>query len=122
MFGNQIRQTEPAIWVPNGGSANGSLTVPLFTCRSRSELSSKPSLGYDYGASNGPLGFGSSLGLRQITRKTGKGGLRCRNTDESDTFILSHTEDLVSLPVKDGAEIIGRVTGQTAFQDRTAHH
>jgi len=52
-------------------------------------------LGYDSGAGNGPFGFGWSLSLPSITRKTDKGLPRYLDAEESDVFILSDAEDLV---------------------------
>ena len=58
-------------------------------------------LAYDSGSGNGPFGFGWSLGLPAITRKTDKGLPLYCDGDESDVFILAGAEDLV--PVLDAA-------------------
>ena len=44
---------------------------------------------------NGPFGFGWSLALPAITRKTDKGLPRYLDAEESDVFVLSGAEDLV---------------------------
>lgn len=61
----------------------------------RSGFGSQLSLSYDSGAGNGPFGFGWSLSLPTITRKTDKELPRYLDTEESDVFILSGSEDLV---------------------------
>jgi len=106
----------PAISLPKGGGAirgigekfsanpvtgTGSLSVPLAASPGRSGFGPQLSLSYDSGAGNGPFGFGWSLGLPSITRKTDKGLPRYLDADESDVFLLSGAEDLV--PILDGA-------------------
>ena len=62
-------------------------------------------LGYDSGSGNGPFGFGWTLGLPAITRKTDKGIPRYADDDEEeDTFILSAAEDLVPALVEENGE------------------
>ena len=78
----------PAISLPKGGGAirsmgekfaanpvtgTGSMTVPIATSPGRSGFGPELSLSYDSGAGNGPFGFGWSLALPAITRKTDKG-------------------------------------------------
>jgi Salmonella virulence plasmid 65kDa B protein len=53
------------------------------------------SLAYDSGSGNGPFGFGWTLSLPAITRKTDKGLPQYFDAAESDVFILSGAEDLV---------------------------
>ena len=100
----------PAISLPKGGGAirgmgekfaanpvtgTGSMSVPIATSPGRSGFGAQLSLSYDSGAGNGPYGFGWSLSLPSITRKTDKGLPRYQDADESDVFILSGAEDLV---------------------------
>jgi hypothetical protein len=100
----------PQISLPKGGGAirgigekfaanpvtgTGSLTVPIATSPGRSGFGPQLSLSYDSGAGNGPFGFGWSLSLPAITRRTGKGLPRYRDAVEADSFILSGAEDLV---------------------------
>ena len=56
-------------------------------------------LSYDSGRGNGPFGFGWSLSLPSVTRKTDKGLPRYDDAAESDVFVLSDAEDLV--PARD---------------------
>jgi RHS repeat-associated protein len=106
--------TPPSISLPKGGGAirgigekfaanpvtgTGSMTVPIYSSPGRSGFGPQLSLSYDSGAGNGPFGFGWSLSLPQITRKTDKGLPRYWDAEESDVFILSGAEDLV--PVLD---------------------
>ena len=115
--GEQSQSTQiqpPSISLPKGGGAirgmgekfaanpvtgSGSMSVPIATSLGRSGFGPQLSLSYDSGAGNGPFGFGWSLALPAITRKTDKGLPRFRDwsTDpqEEDVFVLSGSEDLV---------------------------
>lgn len=109
----------PQLSLPKGGGAirgigekfaanpvtgTGSLSVPIYTSPGRSGLGPQPSLSYDSGAGNGPFGFGWSLALPEITRKTDKGLPLYQDNDESDTFILSGAEDLMPVLVQSKGE------------------
>lgn len=104
----------PAISTPKGGGAikgigekfaanpvtgTGSMTVPITTSPGRSGFGPQLSLSYDSGSGNGPFGLGWNLSLPEITRKTDKGVPQYRDAEESDVFILSGVEDLVSCQV-----------------------
>src|SRR5262245_50535786 len=86
----------PAISLPKGGGAirgigekfaanpvtgTGSMTVPLATSPGRSGFGPQLSLSYDSGSGNGPFGFGWSLSVPAITRKTDKGLPRYRDAE-----------------------------------------
>jgi len=71
------------------------MSVPIAASPGRSGFGPKLSLSYDSGAGNGPFGFGWSLSLPSITRKTDKGLPQYLDAEESDVFILSGAEDLV---------------------------
>jgi hypothetical protein len=105
----------PSISLPKGGGAvkgigekfaanpvtgTGAMTVPIATSPGRSGFGPQLTLSYDSGAGNGPFGFGWSLSLPAITRKTDKGLPQYRDAEESDVFILSGAEDLVPVLVK----------------------
>src|SRR2546422_731366 len=109
--------TSPAISLPKGGGAirgigekfaanpvtgSGSMTVSIATSPTRSRFGPELTLSYDSGSGNGPFGFGWSLSLASITRKTDKGLPQYRDAEESDVFILSGAEDLVPLLVQQG--------------------
>src|SRR5688500_4879783 len=100
----------PSISLPKGGGAirgmgekfaanpvtgTGSLTVPIATSPGRSGFGPQLSLSYDSGSGNGPFGFGWSLSLPAVTRKTDKGLPEYHDDEESDVFMLSVAEDLV---------------------------
>lgn len=102
--------SSPAINLPKGGGAirgmgekfaanpatgTGSMSVPIATSPGRSGFGPQLSLSYDSGAGNGPFGFGWTLSLPSITRKTDKGLPQYLDTADSDVFILSGAEDLV---------------------------
>ena len=107
----------PALHLPRGGGAirgigekfsvntstgSASVTVPIATSPGRSGFGPQLALSYDSGSGNGPFGFGWSLGLPSVNRKTDKGLPRYLDDDESDVFLMSDAEDLV--PVLDKAE------------------
>jgi len=79
------------------GTASLALPLPLSPARLTPELQ----LAYDSGSGNGPFGFGWSLDLPSIARKTDRGLPLYQDGDESDVFILSGSEDLV--PILDAA-------------------
>jgi RHS repeat-associated protein len=106
----QTATSPPAISLPKGGGAirgmgekfaanpvtgTGSMTVPIATSPGRSGLGPQLALSYDSGAGNGSFGFGWSLSLASITRKTAQGLPKYEDPNESDVFILSGAEDLV---------------------------
>ena len=81
-------RSPPVISLPKGGGAirgmgekfaanpvagTGTMTVPIATSPGRSGFGPQLSLSYNSGAGNGPFGFGWSLSLPSITRKTDKG-------------------------------------------------
>ena len=115
--GNALASS-PAIALPKGGGAirgigekfaanpvtgTGSMSVPIATSPGRAGFGPQLSLSYDSGAGNGPFGFGWSLSLPSITRKTDKGLPRYIDSEESDVFILSGAEDLVPELIQDAA-------------------
>ena len=115
---NSFQVAPPSITMPKGGGAirgmgekfaanpvtgTGSMSVPIATSPGRSGFGPQLSLSYDSGAGNGPFGFGWSLSVPSITRKTDKGLPQYRDVEESDVFILSGAEDLVPEFEKDAA-------------------
>jgi RHS repeat-associated protein len=106
----QQQSPVPAITLPKGGGAirgigekftanpvtgTASMTVPIATSPGRGGFGPQLALSYDSGAGNGPFGFGWSLSLPSITRKTDKGLPQYFDKVDSDVFILSGAEDLV---------------------------
>src|ERR1700733_3823113 len=115
-----IQGALPVVSLPRGGGAirgigekfavnpvtgTGGVTVPLATSPGRSGFGPELSLGYDSGNGNGIFGFGWSLAVPAITRKTDKGIPRYLDDDESDVFILSGAEDLVPVLGADGKRL-----------------
>ena len=109
----------PQLSLPKGGGAirgmgeklatnpvtgTGSLTVPIYSSAGRSGFGPQLSLSYDSGSGNGPFGFGWSIGLPAITRKTDKGLPQYNDRDESDIFLLSGAEDLVPALVQSSGQ------------------
>src|SRR5437773_352319 len=104
----QFQLAAPQLNLPKGGGAirgigekfaanpvtgTGSLSVPIYTSPGRSGFGPQLSLSYDSGSGNTPFGFGWSLSLPSITRKTDKGLPQYLDTADSDVFILSGAED-----------------------------
>ena len=87
----------------NPVTGTGSLTVPIATSAGGSGFGPQLAVSYDSGAGNGPFGFGWSLSLPAITRKTDKGLPQYRDAEESDVYILSGAEDLVPVLRPDGS-------------------
>lgn len=79
----------------NPVTGTGSMSVPIATSPGRSGFGPQLSLSYDSGAGNGPFGFGWSLSISGITRKTDKGLPQYLDTVDLDVFTLSGVEDLV---------------------------
>jgi RHS repeat-associated protein len=108
----------PSVTLPKGGGAirgleekltvtaatgTASLGISLPLSPGRSGFTPPLRLAYDSGSGNGPLGFGWSLGVPAITRKTDKGLPRYCDGEESDVFILAGAEDLVPVLDQTGA-------------------
>src|SRR6516162_6533261 len=117
--GNNFAVYAPTISLPKGGGAisgigekfaanpvtgTGSLTVPIYATAGRNGFGPHLSLSYDSGHGNSPFGFGWSLSIPAITRKTEKGLPLYEDSEESDIFILSGAEDLVPGLVQDGGD------------------
>jgi hypothetical protein len=100
----------PAVSLPKGGGAirsigekfgtnpvtgTGAVTIPVATSTGRSDFGPHLELAYDSGSGNSAFGFGWSLNVPAITRKTDKGLPRYDDAAESDVFVLSAVEDLV---------------------------
>jgi len=87
----------------NPVTGTGSITVPIATSPGRSGFGPQLALFYDSAAGNGPFGFGWTLSLPAIARKTDKGLPRYLDAEDSDVFILSGAEELVPVFEQDGA-------------------
>jgi RHS repeat-associated protein len=83
------------------GTGKVTLPIPLGNARMTPPLH----LSYDSGSGNGIFGFGWTLDLPGIRRKTDKGLPRYDDIGESDVFILSGAEDLVPLLDASGTRI-----------------
>ncbi len=102
----------PEISLPKGGGAikgieekfqvnsvtgTSSFSIPIPLSPSRHGFVPGIGLSYNSGSGNSPYGLGWDVGIPAITRKTQKQLPLYRNEEESDTFILSGSEDLVPL-------------------------
>ena len=110
----------PNVELPKGGGAirgigekfganpvtgTGSMTAPIATSPGREGFGPDLSLSYDSGTGNGPFGFGWSLSLPAIARKTDKGLPQYRDAGDSDVYVLSGAEDLVPVLHADGTRL-----------------
>lgn len=127
----------PAVTLPKGGGAvrgigekfasnpvtgTGSMTVPIATSPGRSGFGPQLSLTYDSGSGNGPFGFGWSLVLPSITRKTERGLPQYKDAVDSDVFALSGAEDLVPILVGDaGGNWVSEVLPTRTVNQQTYH-
>lgn len=125
----------PAVTKPKGGGAirgigekfnvnpatgSGTMMVPLVSAPGRAGFAPELSLSYDSGAGNGPFGFGWSLGLPSISRKTDKGLPRYDDGGESDVFLLSGAEELVpALDAKGERLRVGRRVAEVDYEVAT---
>ena len=109
--------TAPTLSLPKGGGAirdigekfdvnpatgSASFSVPIAVSPGRSGFGPQLSLAYNSGSGNGPFGLGWSLSVPAISRKTEKGLPRYNDADDSDIFLLSGAEDLVTVFQWDG--------------------
>ena len=123
----------PKMELPTGGGAirgigekfasnpvngTGSMTVPIAVSPGRSDFGPDLSLSYDSGSGNGIFGFGWSLSLPAITRKTDKGLPRYLDREESDVYLLSGVEDLVPVLAQGGRRFEASVAGYTIHRYR----
>jgi RHS repeat-associated protein len=103
----------------NPATGTASMSVPLATSPSRSGFSPELSLSYDSGSGNGPFGFGWTLSVPAIARKTDKGLPRYTESGDPDVFVLSGAEDLVPLFKRSQAGgIVRDPQGEPLFDER----
>lgn len=108
--------TAPSISLPKGGGAlkdisqqfqsnpitgTGSLPISLPLSKGREGFGPMLSLQYDSGSGNGIFGFGWTLSIPSVTRKTSHGIPRYDDLNHSDVFIISGIGELV--PVQNQA-------------------
>lgn len=91
----------------NPATGTGSLTVPIATSPGRGGFGVPLQLTYDSGTGNGPFGIGWTLSLPSITRRTDK-GLPTYRDDDSDTFLLTGSDDLVPVGLHGASDKVDR--------------
>ena len=79
----------------NSVTGTGSVTIPIAASPARSGFGPSLSLAYNSGAANNAFGFGWSVALPMVTRKTDKGLPQYNDAENSDVFLLSDAEDLM---------------------------
>lgn len=80
-------------FAPDLHTGTGNFTVPIAVPPGRNGFQPQLALTYSTGQGNGPFGFGWSLTVPGVSRKTSRG--IPRYDDARDTFVLSGAEDLV---------------------------
>jgi RHS repeat-associated protein len=99
----------PQLALPKGGSirgmgekfaanpvtGTGKFSVPIYASPGRSGYGPQLTLEYDSGAGNQPFGFGWTVQIPSITRKTEKGLPQYDDAHNSDIFLLAGAEDLM---------------------------
>jgi RHS repeat-associated protein len=95
-------------FTPDPHTGTGNLSIPIALPPGRNGFQPQLSLNYSTGHGQGLFGLGWSLSIPNVARKTHKGIPRYRDaaplSNESDTFVLSGSEDLV--PVASGASVV----------------
>jgi RHS repeat-associated protein len=137
---NQDEQSiaPPRLSLPKGGGAirgigekfsadpitgTASFSVPIYTSPGRSGSGPQLTLSYGSGSGNSPFGFGWSVAIPSITRKTDKGLPQYRDADESDIFMFSGAGDLLpALVQSDGQWIRDVVPSRTLYGRQYAIH
>ena len=124
-------QTEaPRLGLPKGGGAirgigekftanavsgTGAATVPIAISPGRSGFGPKLALTYNSGAGNGAFGFGWSMQLPAITRKTDKGIPQYNDAQNSDIFLLSGAEDMMPALVENKGEWVFDILSRSLY-------
>jgi hypothetical protein len=85
---------------PGRATRTSTFSIPLPPSLGRGGFVPELALSYDSGSDNGPFGFGSSIALPAIVRKTHNGLPRYEHG--TDTFLISGADDLVPEIEKDG--------------------
>jgi RHS repeat-associated protein len=113
----RINTSAPSISLPKGGGAirgigekfaanpvngTGSFSIPIAMTQGGGGLTPELTLSYNSGSGNSSIGFGWSLSLPEISRKTEKSLPRYRDENEEDTFVFSGAEDLVPFTNDEG--------------------
>ena len=127
----------PQLNLPKGGGAirgigekfaanpvtgTGSLTLPVCASPGRSGFGPQLSLSYDSGSGNGPFGFGWTLGLPHVTRKTDKGLPQYVDHQESNIFVLSGAEDLMPALLHNGDWVRDITPPRTVYNKQYVIH
>ncbi|HET9767521.1 MAG TPA: SpvB/TcaC N-terminal domain-containing protein [Thermoanaerobaculia bacterium] len=94
----------------NAVNGTASLAVPLAVSPGRDGFGPQLSLTYDSGAGNGPFGFGWSLALPAISRRTDRRLPRYHDGEQSDVYLFAGSEDLVPVIAADGSRFADAVT------------
>ncbi len=92
--GGAIRGIDEKFQV-NAATGTFSFGIPIPMSPSRNGFVPAIGLSYDSGSGNSPFGLGWDLGVSSIVRKTEQKLPEYRDEEESDTFVLSGSEDLV---------------------------
>jgi hypothetical protein len=103
----------------NGPTGAGTFSVPIQTSAGRSGIEPRLALNYGSGQGNGPFGWGWSVSLPAITRKTSKGLPQYQDSASSDIFVLTGAEDLTPLLALSGGNWTQQTQVRTLYQRQT---
>lgn len=119
----------PNISLPKGGGAirglgekysvdaatgTGGMVIPLPVSPGRGGFGPQLALAYNSAAGNGPFGYGWSLSLPAVSRKTDRGLPRYDDANDPDVFLLAGGDDLVPA-VDEAGEPLVDTTGVPGF-------
>ncbi|MEM9760359.1 MAG: SpvB/TcaC N-terminal domain-containing protein, partial [Pseudomonadota bacterium] len=96
----------------NGANGTASFSLPLPVSPARG---AQPGLALTHssGGGNGPFGLGWAVDIPSIARRTDRGLPRYRDSEESDTYVMTGVEDLV--PLRDGSGALIESTRSDEF-------
>ena len=107
----------------NPVTGTGTMTIPVNTSPGRSGFGPELMLTYNSGTGNDPFGFGWTMPLPSVTRKTDKGLPQYQDDRESDIFVLSGAEDLMPSLVQAGGQWTRDVTpARSVYGNQYAIH
>jgi RHS repeat-associated protein len=122
----------PQLSLPKGGGAirglgesfsadtvtgAGTFRLPIRTSPARAGMAPQLALAYSSGQGNGPFGWGWSVELPAITRRTDKGLPRYEDASFSDIFLLTGAGELTPLVTQPKGDWVVQPTTRALYQN-----